>query len=453
MVWGSRSRASATAEPVQPWASSNRAYHRSRSRGVGDRIIRRRKSLASICHCSRNRSISLTPITNPFLTPRRINPTPLQLYPMLLRISPWLWFSITRDFEAYDALIRLRPSGIEVLHYVTPLAPERRAGEAIPESHATLLEQAMTAVRGKIAPEKADSTYAELARTIAPLEHDRARRVLDYFKMYPEKPVSEIESMALATVERSVTLPAATARQLEEFGVEEGESGWGNIITRLIERSPMPTQGLEQVQPAQPFSGSIEQPPLAFQESEDADGSEPAFVESSHRPLELPEDPVSVQFKNKVVWNLVHSGVKADFYTIGYSGRDIDQFVEILKAAGVVTVVDVRHAPVSQYKPDFSKDNLKRHLESHGFEYVHRGDLGVPREIRAQAVGKPDRSGLWDWYDATVVPNITNGAVEVLRELLKQPMAFMCVETDPTACHRHRLFLALEQSGLSGFDL
>ena len=46
--------------------SSNRAYHPSRSRGVGDRIIRRRKSLASICHCSRNRSISLTPITTPF---------------------------------------------------------------------------------------------------------------------------------------------------------------------------------------------------------------------------------------------------------------------------------------------------------------------------------------------------------------------------------------------------
>ena len=53
MVWGSRSKASATAEPVQPWASNRRAYHLSRSRGVGDRIIRRRKSLASICHTHR----------------------------------------------------------------------------------------------------------------------------------------------------------------------------------------------------------------------------------------------------------------------------------------------------------------------------------------------------------------------------------------------------------------
>ena len=36
------------------------AYHRSRSLGVGAKIIRRRKSLTSICHCSKDRSISLT---------------------------------------------------------------------------------------------------------------------------------------------------------------------------------------------------------------------------------------------------------------------------------------------------------------------------------------------------------------------------------------------------------
>ena len=67
MVRGSRSRASAVADTVLPWASSEMAY--ARSRGVGARIIRRSKSLTSICHCSRNRSISLTPITNPSLTP------------------------------------------------------------------------------------------------------------------------------------------------------------------------------------------------------------------------------------------------------------------------------------------------------------------------------------------------------------------------------------------------
>ena len=70
-------------------ASSQIACHRSRSRGVGARISRRCKSLASIRHCLRNRSISHTPITNPSLTPRLTSPVPPQIYPTLLRISPW----------------------------------------------------------------------------------------------------------------------------------------------------------------------------------------------------------------------------------------------------------------------------------------------------------------------------------------------------------------------------
>ena len=96
MVQGSRSSASAVPTAVNPWASNRMAYHLSRSRGVGERIIRRCKSLASICHCSRNQSISLTPITSPSLTPKRANQIPHQIYRITLRISPWLWFRIGR---------------------------------------------------------------------------------------------------------------------------------------------------------------------------------------------------------------------------------------------------------------------------------------------------------------------------------------------------------------------
>ena len=39
MVWGSRSSASTVAAAVQPWTSSQTACHRSRSLGVGARII------------------------------------------------------------------------------------------------------------------------------------------------------------------------------------------------------------------------------------------------------------------------------------------------------------------------------------------------------------------------------------------------------------------------------
>ena len=50
------------------------ACHRSRSLDVGARISRRCRSLASICHCSRNRSICLALTTSPSPTPYRANP-------------------------------------------------------------------------------------------------------------------------------------------------------------------------------------------------------------------------------------------------------------------------------------------------------------------------------------------------------------------------------------------
>ena len=65
---------------------------RSRSRGVGARIIRRRRSLTPIYHCSSAWSISLTPIVSPSQLPCPANPTPSPIYPVHLRISPWLWF-------------------------------------------------------------------------------------------------------------------------------------------------------------------------------------------------------------------------------------------------------------------------------------------------------------------------------------------------------------------------
>ncbi len=40
----------------------------------------------------RETSLSLSPISNPSLTTQKANPVTWQIYPMLLRISPWLWF-------------------------------------------------------------------------------------------------------------------------------------------------------------------------------------------------------------------------------------------------------------------------------------------------------------------------------------------------------------------------
>ena len=362
--------------------------------------------------------------------------------------------SIARDFEAYEAMVRLRPRGIQVIHSAPPGSVQRRTGEAIPETHATLLEQAMSAVRGQLPAARVEDTYSEMAQAIAPLEQDRARRLLDYFKMYPERPVAELESIAFATVERSVILPAATARQLEQLAENEGTSNWGDTITRLVEQAPAAAQeATPTFTPAEVLQRPLLEDPTPDIEEEQKDDPETRQSGLLHRPLRLPDSPESVQRYNKEIWNIEHLPVEADFYTIGYAGRDIDQFIGLLQAVGVSTLVDIRHTPVSQYKPDFSRENLRTRLENEGIEYIHQAEWGVPQEVRARSVGQETRDAIWVWYDENVVPRISDGDFAEFREKAKPPLAFMCVEMDPTSCHRHRLFLSLEQTGLRGYDL
>jgi uncharacterized protein (DUF488 family) len=169
--------------------------------------------------------------------------------------------------------------------------------------------------------------------------------------------------------------------------------------------------------------------------------------------LKLPEKTKDEQKQSKLSWNSEHCTSAPDFYTIGYSGRTINDFIDVLRNAGVATLVDIRFAPVSRFKPEFSKNNLKRSLENNGIAYLHRPDWGVPRDIRAFSIGKQTREDIWIWYDANVLPNVAKRNLDEFFNSMEHPVAFMCVEYDPTECHRHRLFLGLERQGLRGCDL
>lgn len=169
--------------------------------------------------------------------------------------------------------------------------------------------------------------------------------------------------------------------------------------------------------------------------------------------LALPADPLAVQVKNKATWNEARSVDRADFFTVGYMRRDIHELLDVLTSTGVSTLIDVRQTPVSMYKPEFSKTNLQRHLERQGIDYLHVPSLGVPKDVRGKAIGQPNRDAIWDWYDHHVVPRFIGRSLTRFLNFADHPVALMCVELDPMACHRHRLSLALERHGLRGFDL
>ena len=176
------------------------------------------------------------------------------------------------------------------------------------------------------------------------------------------------------------------------------------------------------------------------------------MAKTAIRPLKLPANGARVRVANKALWNEARSPDRADFYTCGYEGRKTEEFFNLLVSVGVRSLLDIRFNPVSMYRPELSKSNLEQLARSFGIDYLHIREWGVPREIRARAATTGTRETIWEWYDESVVePNFGRNLHRFLN--LDHPVAMMCVECDPTECHRHRIFMALENRGLRGLDL
>lgn len=170
------------------------------------------------------------------------------------------------------------------------------------------------------------------------------------------------------------------------------------------------------------------------------------------RPLKLPTRPARVRIESKYLWNEARSAEAANFFTVGYEGRPTTSLIALMRDTGIRSILDIRHSPVSMYRPDVSKKNLQKTIEDAGLIYLHVPELGVPRDIRAKAVDSGTRDTIWDWYDRWVVERYLSKNLHWFLNV-EHPVAMLCVEADPTECHRHRLFNALERLGLRGFDL
>ena len=169
--------------------------------------------------------------------------------------------------------------------------------------------------------------------------------------------------------------------------------------------------------------------------------------------LKLPSASLKRQTDNKAIWNEARSPQAAHFFTIGYTGRPLNELLTLLVSNGVRTLADIRQYPVSMYRPELSKNNLRQAVEEQGLIYAHFPQLGVPRAIRARAIETGTRDVIWEWYDHYIVRGYVGRNLHHFLNSIEHPVALMCVEIDPRECHRHRLSLALETMGLIGYDL
>lgn len=123
-------------------------------------------------------------------------------------------------------------------------------------------------------------------------------------------------------------------------------------------------------------------------------------------------------------------------YTIGYGARSIEQFIEALKTHDIDYLIDVRSAPYSRYKPEFSKNQLEHALRGEGIRYVYMGDLlgGQPGDPDCYIDGKVS-------YERVKEKDFYRQGIARVQNAFEQglPVVLMCSEGKPETCHRSKL--------------
>ena len=127
----------------------------------------------------------------------------------------------------------------------------------------------------------------------------------------------------------------------------------------------------------------------------------------------------------------------ATIYTIGHSTRTFDEFVEILKAHAISTLVDIRTIPKSRHNPQFNKDSLEPNLKKEGITYLHFPELGGLRKARKDSPNTGWRNASFRGFADYMQTREFTSAVRRLMELGKAGrVAIMCAEGNPFRCHR-----------------
>jgi uncharacterized protein (DUF488 family) len=123
-------------------------------------------------------------------------------------------------------------------------------------------------------------------------------------------------------------------------------------------------------------------------------------------------------------------------YTIGYGDRVIEEFITLLQRYGVQYLIDVRSAPYSRFRPEFSRQPLEAAMHDAGVRYLFFGQTlgGRPSDEQCYTDGKVD-------YEKVKSKEFYQEGVLRLERAYRQRqrVALMCSEGRPEQCHRCKL--------------
>jgi uncharacterized protein (DUF488 family) len=144
----------------------------------------------------------------------------------------------------------------------------------------------------------------------------------------------------------------------------------------------------------------------------------------------------------------------AQFTTIGHSNRSLDEFLDMLRAAEVELLIDVRAFPRSRTNPAFNVDDLPFELARCQIGYRHFPELGG-RRPRQPGVGA-NLNALWkvqsfhNYADYALGETFAGAFDELVRLGRERRLTLMCSEAVWWRCHRR---IITDYLLLSGHDV
>lgn len=141
--------------------------------------------------------------------------------------------------------------------------------------------------------------------------------------------------------------------------------------------------------------------------------------------------------------------MKPVLYTVGHSTRSLDELIDVVRAAGVEALVDVRTAPGSRRHPQFGREALAGGLRAAGIAYRHEKALGGFRRPRTEVT---DNAG-WEhpafrgYADYMATAEFATALERLESEARERPTTVMCAEAQWWRCHRRLIADALVVRG------
>ena len=141
----------------------------------------------------------------------------------------------------------------------------------------------------------------------------------------------------------------------------------------------------------------------------------------------------------EVVERYKPDGNEEQMFTIGYEGRTLEQYLNVLIRQNIKVLCDVRKNPLSR-KYGFAKRTLQNACEAVNIKYIHLPELGIVSEKRKDLKSQSDYDSLFHDYEQAILPNETK-ALSFIQSLTKTygRVALTCYEALPQQCHRTRV--------------